>query len=110
MSDTLEPVRRLSDQLGDRQSILCLARGLIVGFFAVVALGVSIKLFSDSERVPYVGFLVALVDAVAWSVSLVSLYRWRRHAAEEAALFERLREEQLRLGLSPTSASDRLAS
>jgi hypothetical protein len=108
MNDSLESVRNISDQLGDRRSILCLARGLLVGFFGIVMLGVTVKLFIDSERLPYAGFVTACVDAAAWSVSLVSLYRWRRHAGEEAALFERLREEQRRLGLAPSSSADRL--
>jgi hypothetical protein len=92
-------LERLSDQLGDRESIRQLSRAILSTFVGSISLGISIKLLIDSARFPYLGIVVAVVAVGAWTVAVISFRRSRTASRREAQMVERLQKEQERLGL-----------
>jgi hypothetical protein len=102
----------LADRLAARPSVDSARKGLLLAFFALIALGTSGALAWDhwgpqrpgEARVPMAGrpLLLSLALAVglglaAWAA--VALVRARRLARGEAVLFRRLRELRGLLGL-----------
>ena len=90
-------LERLQAGLATRKSIRHFAHSAVSTVVALIVAGAAIKLFRDSAKVPYVGFLAAAISLGLAVYAVTQLVKGRRHLADELERFASL--EALRRAL-----------
>lgn len=95
---------QLQRELSVRQSTTCFAQAAVSLIVALIVSGAAAKLFWDSARVPYLGFVAAAVSLglAAWSVR--RYLSGRSHLRQELQRFDRLQALRRSLGLDDPAA------
>jgi len=106
-TDTLyREVQVLGEKLSSRESVVWAARGAVRTFIGIISAGVSVRLFIDSARLPYLLGPVALVAAFCFAFAGVSLVRALKLRAVERAEYSRYLDLRFRAGIDPEPRSN----
>ena len=97
-------LERLQAELSTRQSTLLFARAGVATMVGLIFGGASVKLFIDSAKVPYLGFVATAVALGLFAFAAVSFARGRRALRQELARFEELKALRRALRLDDPSA------
>ncbi|MBF5044006.1 hypothetical protein FGE12_16530 [Aggregicoccus sp. 17bor-14] len=90
-------LERLQAGLASRKSIRHYAHAAVSTVVALIVTGAAIKLFRDSAKVPYLGYVAAAMALGLFTYALVQGLKGRRHMADELERFASL--EALRRAL-----------
>jgi hypothetical protein len=107
MQDLQSELAELQHRTRARRSVDDFARAAIEGFVWMVLTGICAKLLHDSRRVPYLFWVLALLDLYLLRDAIRSYRRARAELRGEIESLERLREVRAALGIDPPQAVQR---
>lgn len=96
-------LEQLQLELATRQSTTHFAHAAVSLTVALIIAGAAAKLFYDSAKVPYLGFLATLAALGLFTYSTIRFRRGNRALKQEVAQFEKLKGLHRALGLDDPS-------